>query len=227
VSVEWFYKLKEIDSLTKMRIKHLKDSGEQDDRLSKLAERRRGSEEQTKELNQRVIILQQEMFELDKKLKTASEQRQRMLDLGGDEKKIADFQVEIDQLEEKGFSYLEEIEAAQSEVADAKTFLAGLEKTYQEIAGEVGSENSRFQKEIENIDLRLKLLLEELPSNFRETLEKVQSKNLSQGPFTRVIEGSCYVCRYKISRQDESEIDTQQLLKRCPSCGRIFLPYGA
>ena len=227
MSVELFYKLKEIDSLTKMRIKHLKESGEQDDRLSKLRERRSLCLEQTAALNQKVITLQQEMFELERKLKTATEQRQRMLDMGGEEKKIGEFQDEISRLEERGFSYLEEIEAAQNEVAESKTFLAGLEKTYAEIASEVATAIGQSETEVKNIDLRLRLLAEELPPHFRETLEKVQSKNLAQGPFTRVIEGSCYVCRYKISRQDESEIDMQQMLKRCASCGRIFLPYGA
>jgi predicted nucleic acid-binding Zn-ribbon protein len=53
------------------------------------------------------------------------------------------------------------------------------------------------------------------------------AKNLAHGPFTRIDQGSCFLCRYKISRVEESEIDMQKALKICPQCSRIFLPYGA
>src|SRR3989344_8326273 len=87
VSVDWFLKLKEIDSLTKMRINYLKSKSEQEDRVSKLNERRQETLMQTAKLKQDEFALNHELAELEKKLKTASEQKQRLMDMGGDEKK--------------------------------------------------------------------------------------------------------------------------------------------
>ena len=105
-------------------------------------------------------------------------------------------------------------------------FLSGLEKTYLEIEVEVKAEISEHQKGIEQSQMRMKLIEEELPADFRSTLERTLKKNLAVGSFTRIDQGSCFFCRYKISRTEESEIDMQKNLKVCPQCTRIFLPYG-
>jgi predicted nucleic acid-binding Zn-ribbon protein len=227
VSVDWFFKLKEIDSLTKMRINHLKNKSEQEDRVSKLNNRRQDTLMQTAKLRQDVIALNHELAEVEKKLKNASEQKQRLMDIGGDEIKISNYQNEINQYEEQGLEFLTQIENMEAEVSDHKTFLAGLEKSIQEIESEVQPELEKINSEVINIDFRLKLLMEELPLDFRTILLKTTAKNLAHGPFTRIDQGSCYFCRYKISRLDESEIDMQKNLKTCPQCSRIFLPYGA
>lgn len=227
MSVDWFLKLKEIDSLTKMRINYLKSKSEQEDRVSKLNERRQETLMQTAKLKQDGFALNHELAALETKLKTASEQKQRLMDMGGDEKKIHHYELEINQAEEQGLELLSRLEEIEIQAQDHKTFLAGLEKTMKEIEEDVLPEVAKLNNEVMNIDLRLKLLLEELPSDFRVTLQKISAKNLAHGPFTRIDQGSCYFCRYKISRLDESEIDMQKNLKTCPQCSRIFLPYGA
>ncbi len=227
MSVDWFLKLKEIDSLTKMRINYLKSKSEQEDRVSKLNERRQETLMQTAKLKQDGFALNHELAEVEKKLKTASEQKQRLMDMGGDEKKIHQYLLDINQAEEQGLELLSQLEEIETQTQDHKTFLAGLEKTIKEIEQDVLPEVDKLNNEVINIDLRLKLLLEELPSDFRSTLQKISAKNLAHGPFTRIDQGSCYFCRYKISRLDESEIDMQKNLKTCPQCSRIFLPYGA
>src|SRR5688572_5587975 len=136
VSAEWFFKLKEFDSLTKMKNSLTLRLREQEDRVSKLSERRQEAHLQTVKLQHEHNALQQEMFETEKKLKTAAEQKQRLQDLGGDETKIAAFGKEIHQLEESGFSLLEKLETNEQESKDAKTFINGLEKTMAEIKAE-------------------------------------------------------------------------------------------
>ena len=96
-----------------------------------------------------------------------------------------------------------------------------------EIESEVAEEKGKLEKELHSISLRVDLLKEELPSDFRQVLERVSARKLAHGPFTRIEGGSCYFCRYKISRLDESEVDMQKQLKICPQCSRIFLPYGS
>jgi predicted nucleic acid-binding Zn-ribbon protein len=227
VSVDWFIKLKEIDSLTKMKNGHLKAKAEQEERIKKLSDRKDESLLQTAKLKQSLISINSEMADVEKKLKTSSEQKQRVMDIGGDEKKIVGYNSEIESLEEKGFELLGKLEETENELADTKTFLSGLEKTMKEIEDEGQSEIFKINNELNNICLRVNLLLEELPSNFKDLLVKTTAKKLAHGPFTRVDQGSCYFCRYKLSRLDESEIDMQKNLKTCNQCGRIFLPYGS
>lgn len=227
VSVEWFLKLKEIDSLTHMRNRHLKTKGEQVDRVSKLNDRRQEGVLQTAKLKQELVSVNQEMAEVEAKIKTASEQKQRLTDIGSDENKIKNFTSEIAHLEDKGFEYLNRVEELEKELHETKTFLTGLEKTIEEIKGETSEEIKKIDAELSNIDLRITLLKDELPQDFKTLLEKTLAKNLAQGSFTRVEQGSCYFCRFKISRIEESEIDMQKGLKICPQCSRIFLPYGS
>ena len=226
MSVETFLKLKEFDSLSKVRISHLKALSEQEDRLSKLNERRDANLMQTSILNQSNRDTQQELFETEKQLKILTEQKQRLLDIGNADKASL-LQKDIDALETKGFELLERIEANETEITDLKTFLSGLEKTMNEIRGESQEETDKLQSEIKTIDMRLEGLKEDLPPDFQALLTKTLAKKLAHGPFTRVENGSCFFCRYKISRIDESEIDMQRMLKTCPQCSRIFLPYGA
>lgn len=227
MSVEWFLKLKEIDSLTRMKQTLLKNKSEQEDRVSKLRERRESSLTQITSLQQEIFSTNHKLSEAENRLKTASEQKQRLMDIGGDENKISHFQKEIEQAEEQGLEFLTLLDSLETQISETKTFLGGLEKSLQEIESEVRPEIAKINSELINTDLRIKLLVEELPESFRNTYLKTSAKNLAHGPFTRVDQGNCYFCRFKLSRIEESEIDMQKNLKSCPQCSRIFLPYGA
>lgn len=226
VSVEDFSKLREIESLTKMRNKHLTTKSEQEDRVSSLNKKRQDHDLQTAKLKQDLVRKHDELAETEKRLKLLTEQKQRLLDYGGDTGKVNEFQKQIISLEDHGFNTLQEIEQMEGELQDAKTFSIGLESTIAEIQNEVTEDLNKLQTEVKILDQRISLLMEEIPSDFKAILLKISSKNLAHGPFTRIDQGSCYFCRFKISRMDESEIDMQKNLKTCPQCSRIFLPYG-
>lgn len=226
MSAEWFAKLKEYDSLSKARLTHLQVIKEQEERINKLSLHKTHKNEEVSALKSSFLKLQSEMAEKENQIKSLSEQRQRLLDYGGDEKKITDLSQKIAQLENEGFEVLEALEQNELAREEAKTFLTGLEKTIAEISSEADQVISVEKKGIEQMDLRLKLLQEELPKDFQERLKKVLAKNLAHGPFSRIEQGSCYFCRYKISRIDESEVEIQKQLKNCPQCSRIFIPYG-
>lgn len=227
MSVDSFLKLKEIDSLSKMRIKYLSQIKEQDDRLSKLYEKRQASQDLTSSLKHDLVQREMELVEVEKNIKRAATQKQNLLDIGGDEKKIQAFQAEVDDWELKGFEIFEAIEKHQTDLTDSQTFSQGIEKTITEIEAEATSIKEAASKEIANLDLRIDLLNQELPEDFLNILKRTYAKNLAQGPFTRIEQGSCYFCRARISRTEESEIDMQKGLKVCNQCSRIFLPYGS
>jgi predicted nucleic acid-binding Zn-ribbon protein len=227
VSVDWFFKLKEIDSLSKMKNQYLSLKKEQEDRIAKLRDRQESGHAAIAKLKHDTITTNTEMADIEKKLKQASEQRQRLLDMGGDSTKIKTYETEISTLEEKGFELMTRQEEIETEISDIKGFQAGLEKTIIEIEQEAFAEIQKMNQDIANFDLRLNLLQEELPPEFNSLLTKTMNKKLAHGPFTRVDQGSCYFCRFKISKMDEIEIDLQKNLKVCNQCGRIFLPYGS
>lgn len=227
MSADWFVRLKEYDSLTKMRLSHLKAIEEQETRLKNLNVKRQEHLLQTETAQRKLRELQQLYFETEKKMKTSEEQAQRLRDIGGDEAKIKAFVVEAAQLEDKLFVIMDEQEQLQSELEEVKTFLSGLEKTIAEIQTEVDLEVKDLRHKVGQAEMRIKLIEEELPPDFKSVLDRTLKKNLALGPFTRNENGSCFFCRYKISKLDESEIDMQKLLKTCPQCSRIFLPYGS
>ncbi len=220
-------KLKEIESLSKMRASFVLQNQEHKARLSKLNDKRREAQEQTVKLRQDIGAATSRLAAVEARIRTASEQKQRLFDLGSDEKKIASFTTDLDNLEEQGLECLAEMELLERELSAANEFLRGLEKTITEISLEVDGDIAKVTSELQHLDLRHALLLDELPTEFRALLMKTSAKNLAHGPFTRVDAGSCFFCRYKISRTDESEIDMQKNLKTCPQCSRIFLPYGS
>lgn len=227
MSAEWFFKLKEFDSLGKMKNTHLKAIKEQTERLEKLNVKRQDHLTEVSELKSELVSVQQAYFETEKKMTTAEEQATRLKDVGGDEAKIANFKAAANDCEDSLFEMLERTEAIGALIEEKKTFLSGLEKTFIEIESEVKAKISQEQIAIEQATMRMKLIEDELPDDFRSTLERTLKKNLAVGSFTRIDQGSCFFCRYKISRTEESEIDMQKNLKTCPQCSRIFLPYGS
>jgi predicted nucleic acid-binding Zn-ribbon protein len=227
VSLEWFFKLKEYDSLSKMRISHLKALNEQENRLSTLNERRQNTLLELENLQQLGRNLEQSLFETEKKLKEAETQKQRLVDTGADESKVAGFTLKINEYETECFNLMEKQDANASEGKDLKTFLTGVEKTIYDISLEVKAEVDKLVAEVAQLEFRLSHLIEELPLDFKTQLQKTLAKKLAIGPFTRVENGACYFCHAKLSRLEESEIDMQQLLKTCKSCQRIFLPFGS
>lgn len=227
MSTEWFFKLKEFDSLTKMNSNHQKSIKEQQERLSKLNEKRQEQLDEVSTLKKELYSVQQVYFESEKKMNLCEEQALRLRETGGDEVKIINYKKEAAELENNLFALLERTETIQLSLEEKKTFLLGLETTFKEIEKEVAEEITENQKGLSQVELRMKLIQEELPSDFKATLERTLKKNLAVGSFTRIDNGSCFFCRYKISRTDESEIDRLQMLKVCPQCSRIFLPYGS
>jgi len=222
VSSEWFSKLKEYDSLSKMRIKHLASIGEQKDRVSKLEEKFNAAHLHVNSLREKNIEIKQNLHEFDSKIKIWQQQKDRIFE----DAKIQAFAAQIETAENEGLNLLELLESNEAEIAQDQQFMEGLRKTISEIESESLNEIDKLQGEVSNLDLRLKLILEELPSEYSQTLIKLNLKNLAYGSFTRIQAGSCYFCRYKLSRIEESEVDSARLLKTCPQCTRIFLPYG-
>jgi predicted nucleic acid-binding Zn-ribbon protein len=223
VSIEWFLKLKEIDSLLKAKQTHEKHLLDEDNRLTKLEEKRNQAILEMDLLNKDIIQLNDHLFKIEQQLKILTQQKENLFSIG---KETQHLDPQIEQLELQGLEIIDKTESLRAKEKELSQFSKGLEKTIIEISVDVEEIKKTENQALHNAHLRISYLEEELPESFKETFKKMKSKNLAHGPFSRNEQGHCYFCRYKLSRIQESEIDLQLLLKQCPQCSRIFLPYG-
>ena len=227
MSREAFQKLREIDSLMKMKNKELGLVKDQDDRLSSLENKKLARQEQKDQDKKAYTSTQQELFEMEKKLKTASQQKERLSEYSPDDQKIKELSNHIEEYELKGFELIEKIEMIERDLKDHDTFLHGLENTMKEISLESLDEKNLHVKEAQNLEERIKRLHEELPDNFKGVYTRLMSKNFIHGPFTTIQNNACMFCRSSVSKVEESDIDTKFAITHCRQCGRLFLPYNA
>lgn len=218
--------LREIKSLLDQKQNLLKKITDEKERIQKLETSQDSAQEEIKSIQEKILVVREEFSHLEKKINLLSEQKQRLFDYGSDEDKINLLSKEMSQYEHEALELMENEDHLIQQKEEKKTFLSGLKKTLEELSSESSEILQDLNEQVSHLDLRVKLLEESLPNDFQKTFHRISSKNLIHGPFTQVQNGSCYFCRFKISRIDESEIDLQKKLKTCPQCQRIFLPYG-
>jgi predicted nucleic acid-binding Zn-ribbon protein len=227
MSREAFQKLREIDSLLKMKNKELALVKEQDDRLSRLESQKSERTDQKDQDKKLYTQTQQNLLEMEAKLKTASQQKERLSQYSPDDPKLAELSETIEKLEMDGLEMISQIDQIEQALKDHDTFLQGITKTISEISIESLETKNTHLKEISHLEMRLDLLVQELPDNFKMTYQRLMTKNFPLGPFTAVANQSCLFCRSSVSKVEESEIDTKFAIIHCKQCGRLFLPYTA
>lgn len=202
-----FFQLKEYDSLCREHVSMLKQKSDLIDRLKIRHGELAQAKSELQALMERYKSIDREITEIDRTLS------QRLSDQSKEEN------------EEKALNLLiaqQEVEVAREE---KKTFLVGFEKTVDEITQDSNEAIQDLERKIDHLKKRMALLFSELPDDFKNLVERIQSKNLSIGIFTKIQEGKCAICRYKLSLDAQSEIDQKLMLKACSGCSRIFLPY--
>lgn len=223
---ENFRKLKEFDSLMKMRDLQEMQKIDQKKRITQLQETKQEYLAKKNDLNLRLHDINQQLFEIDQKLKINAQQSERLKQTGKNDLTLEAYHIDAAEQEEKGFALLALADIHRTKLEEVLGFLKGLDKTIEEISQEVNLEVTNLDTSMSNLKLRLGLIMEDLPLDYRKLLEKTLKKKLAFGPFTKLLNCSCFFCRFKMSKVDESEIDTQLKLKTCSQCDRIFLPYG-
>ena len=208
MSVEIFFSLKEIESLKKMQLAHEGRILEQKERLGKLADR----------LSTQLNIIESNQNEIVK-IKSENNALEKRLQDRLDETTKAT-------LETLQWDNMLKIESLEKEIQDDETFIIGFKNTMHEIDLEAQEIIAHEQKELRNLELRVRLLLDALPEDVQLLLKKLQAFNLKFGVFTSIEDSACRFCRRKLSRVEEEEIDIRLQLKTCASCRRLFLPYN-
>lgn len=221
-----FSQLKEYDSLSKREQQLLREIEQEKARIDKINSLIEGHLVRREEIKAVIVHKNSLILDNESQLKILSEQSTRLIEQGISEEKISEYQKKISDLEDQSFSFLEEIESLENELKESKEFELGARKTLLEIEDEVKEIIQNKKQELELLKSHKIEILDKLPENARNILLKLSERNLVHGPFTKIEGGGCMMCRFKISKIDEAEIDVHRLLKQCSQCSRIFLPYG-
>lgn len=221
-----FSKLKEYDSLSKREQQLLREISDENARTQKIKSLIEKHLEHRHEIKNNIAQLNTSILDCESQLKTLGEQKDRLMNQGATEEKLKDYQDKIDHFENEAFEFLEKIDQLENELTETLQFETGARKTLSEIEAEVSIVVTSKETEAKNLHSHLEDILNNLPPSLSSSLNKLIAKNLTHGPFTKISDGGCMLCRFKISKTDEAEIDVHKLLKFCPQCSRIFLPYG-
>lgn len=205
--VEEFFRLREFDSLSKEAAGY---RAAMHDELTRL--KRRESE-----LSDRKELLQQRVSDMRTLEHAIADLDRRLTARLSPEAK--------EKLDEEGLQLLIKQQGLETEIDDHRTFLAGFEKTVEELRLEINSAISVLQLKCDQVSKRAEATFLELPSDWQQAYKKIAAKNPAHGVFTRLEGLKCQFCRAAVSKVFESEVDALGMLKSCPSCGRLVLPY--
>lgn len=204
-----FLKLKEYDSLCRERISLQQKLGDEVSRLKRRESELFDREKMLADDRTQLSLLNREVADIDHQLK------QRLSDIAKQN------------LEEKGLEKLILQQELELKIEEHHSFLAGFKATLSDITIEVNQIISQLKNQIKNLEGRHNLLFAELPIDWQNLYNKTALKNHAFGPFTRIENQQCKFCRFSVSKQLESEVDSLLSLRSCPGCHRIILPYKA
>jgi len=237
MSAENFKILKEINSLTTSSSEKNDLVAKENKRLQFIEDNRTQRQAEMTEAEQALESFKKEMLRIENEISTLSSKiekdKNNLLSLIEDasiasmDKQILDLESKKNNWEEDLFELLEKAEEEEKKITEAESFLKGSLRSLTEIKKEVTLKNSEYQKEIDTLTNRLKVLKESLPPQFQTKLEQVFKNKIQISSFTRIKSNSCEFCRRDISRMEETEIEQKLALKTCQGCGRLFIPAAA
>lgn len=203
-------------------------------RISKIENLRLEANEALNEANNQLKLKNQELAQNENNIELLNKkitQSQDALDKAVNEKAATSSQKQLDvfkenlaTVEEVAFGIMEEVDLLEQTISDKKSFLAGSEKSLEEIKKEVETNNTPTLKEVEITKERISLLNQGMEPATVSRLEKLLVKNLKHGPLTKIEESACYICGYTVNATDRDQIEKKLMLKSCGSCSRIFIP---
>jgi len=183
-----------------------------------------------KETNSNLNLIENEISHLQIKL-TKDKENLAMISteqtLKNMEKQIADTEIKLGILEEKGIEELDKLEVIEERISAADEFLAGSLESLKDIEAEVETTNSEHQISLNKLTKRIDLLIEELPTEFSYRYTKTLDSNIKGSIFARIKNDACEYCRSGLSKVEIQKVEDQLSLKNCASCGRIFIPQAA
>ncbi len=231
---ENFRVLKEIVSLLQEVSKRNESLAQEKSRITKIQAMRERSQVDRDHYKSRLINIKETLAKMEQetdKLSNSIDKANNALLTAKNEKELQLAQkqkdkntLELNKSDNMAFELMEEVEKLDQEISDCNQFLSGSEKTVKEISKEVEDNNLPVIKEIEVYKGRIFLLQESLPSDVIDKLNRTIKKELTHGPLTKIESNSCFICRFKLTKVDQDQIEQHLKFKSCSSCQRIFIP---
>jgi predicted nucleic acid-binding Zn-ribbon protein len=232
--MEHYKQLVEIQGLYNNIGKHEENISQQNNRISFVSDQRAKRKNELNELKESnteilkaITELEKDLFQKEKELEKAnghilqvsSESQQQAI-----QKEIDYLSPLVDSLQESILEEMDKSSELDEKISQAKQFLEGSAESLADLQEEVSFEIKKEEKEIENYQERIQLLLEALELNIRNTFSATlkSSKNNVAISFLRGRE--CSICRTEAPSTQVSDIENGRSIEICSGCSRILIP---
>ncbi|MBL7663683.1 MAG: hypothetical protein JNM93_01015 [Bacteriovoracaceae bacterium] len=204
---EFFQIIKEIESLLKANLGNVKLTLEQKKRIERIEKLR-------DQKRQDISLMDQEK----NKFQTLYQHCEEELN------KMQTGTPAFDVTETQALRILEDIEQLETEIKDAIEFLAGSERSLEEITLEASGEIKKVSNHSANNAARVSSLLEEFPTTQKEQLSRLFKQSIPRTFMAFIHNKGCSECGIKLSLVDEKSIEEKYEIKFCKGCHRVFIP---
>lgn len=234
---EFFKIIKEINSLeAKLDIfQNLKADDKK--RINRLFDQKNHRQEDLNEASSKKDALQKELFSIDRRTmeieKTLKENNQKLNTIFDEtitsklEKLNKELSSELDEIQERGLSLLEEIEEVKEEITNAQNFLNGIDETIDEIKAEIFEKQGLENESEKHVQERISQILNDLPIDFQTKYLKLKKDSPHHNSLSVVKDKKCQFCHYEINSRKLEAIEIKFELHKCDMCKRILIPEQA
>lgn len=122
------------------------------------------------------------------------------------------------------FTFLIKEDEIKTNININRSFISGAKKSFAQIETESNGIIKLQLDKIDNYNLRINLIKDTLPDNFKSKFELVYKKLKHNTPITVLDKNLCFKCNIAISGTEIDLINNANSLEICPQCGRILLP---
>ncbi len=178
----------------------------------------------------KLIEKQLEVESLEAKHKRTKEQLDTLnseKDIKAMEHQLEVMGAELSQKEETYFSLLERSEAIAEEKKEAEEFLQGSANTIEDIKKEVEIERQKFNKQIENRNLRILSLEEQCLPALLKFYKEIEKKFAGKKAVAYLIDKKCSACFVQVDSMFKTALEEGRAMETCPNCGRFLIPETA
>lgn len=200
--------------------------------LEQLRERRRHQiatlDEEIKAM--KLIEKQLEVETLEVKQKRTRDQLDTLAhekDIKAMEHQLEVMAAELSQKEENYFALLERSEAIAEEKKEAEEFLKGSLQTIEDIKKDVEIERQKFQKQIDNRNLRIHSLGVQMDKPLLKFYLEIEKKFAGKKAVAFLIDKKCSQCHMQVDSMFKASLEEGRSMETCPNCGRLLIPETA
>jgi predicted nucleic acid-binding Zn-ribbon protein len=230
-----FRHLIEIEALKSQNANDFQSIASEHKRISDLESLREKRRQHIASLDEEVkamklIEKQLEVESLELKHKRTKEQLEMMAnekDIKSMELQLAVMSAQLTEKETIYFSLLEQSEEIANEKKEAEEFIKGSLNSLEDIKKDVALEEARFQKQIDNRNLRVHSLEEQVEKNLLKFYTEIEKKFAPKRPVAFLIDKKCTQCHMQVDSMFKASLEEGRSIEMCPNCGRLLIPETA